>query len=171
MFLNKFIAIHYHHQFECTEADCTRRFITSSVREKHMQRVHYPDSFRIKMESGEELFQCQFGDGCVRYFKSSSARSKHVRRFHEGQNIDKNRGLQYEEDGVYRGVVYKCKFIGCGHTYSNGSNLKKHIKNMEHYMEGESDEDGYLSEEEAVDSDGAPTETSKYGVYADMKVI
>ncbi|XWS15391.1 hypothetical protein CRYUN_Cryun35bG0092900 [Craigia yunnanensis] len=114
-------------QHVCQEVGCGKVFKFASKLRKH-------EDAHVKLDSVEAF--CS-EPSCMKYFTNEQCLKAHVQSCHRyincqicgAKQLKKNikRHLRSHESGVASERI-KCDFEGCLHTFSNKSNLRKHVK-------------------------------------------
>ncbi|KAK2165518.1 hypothetical protein LSH36_49g07093 [Paralvinella palmiformis] len=131
-------------RIKCEHNGCKRSYRTS-LRRRGVRG-------RKKLLSRASGILCTH-DGCHRAFRTMAARARHMQQMHQRQRANSEDGIKKSDN-----VAYRCKFIGCGNIYSTASNLRKHIHNNEHFMDGDSDPDGIRADDMVSSGDEAKVE-------------
>ncbi|XP_077212962.1 transcription factor IIIA-like [Tasmannia lanceolata] len=111
----------------CQEVGCGKTFKFASKLRKH-------EDSHVKLDTIEAIC-CE--PGCLKHFSNTECLKAHLRSCHQyvtcetcgTQQLKKNikRHMRTHEERDVAGRI-TCSFEGCLHTFSNKSNLKKHIK-------------------------------------------
>lgn len=114
-------------QYVCEEVGCGKIFKYSSKLRKH-------EEMHVKLDS-VEVICCELG--CMKPFTNAKCLRAHIQSCHRYVKCDvcgirqlkknyKRHQRKHEDHGVTERII--CSFKGCLHTFSNRSNLKKHVK-------------------------------------------